>query len=72
MLIFTAIIIGFAVVICLALAASASPVTGSVSRDASGDDENVMPLNMVPKSFKTTHDGVTNEHRPLVSAAGLQ
>ena len=72
MLIFTVCIIGIAIVISLALAASASPTNATAAVDPSDDDEHVRPLNMGPKPFATTHDGVAAENRPVVSAAGLQ
>lgn len=72
MLLFTAFTIAIAIIISLALAASASP-TNAVAAVAPGeDDEHVRPLNMAPKPFSTTHDGVANETKPVVSAAGLQ
>ena len=72
MLIFTLCTIAVAIVIALALAASASPTNGTAAVDPAGDDEHVRPLNMAPKPFATTHDGVADENRPVVSAAGLQ
>lgn len=72
MLIFTTFIIGIAIIISLALAASASPNSVADAGDLAGDDEHVRPLNMAPKPFVTTHDGVATENRPVVSAAGLQ
>ena len=72
MLIFTALTIVVAIVISLALAASASPTNAVAAVDPSDDDEHVRPLNMAPKPFSTSHDGVANETKPVVSAAGLQ
>ena len=72
MLFYTTCIIVIAIVITLALAASASPNNVAGSADLAGDDEHVRPLNMVPKPFVTSHQGVANEKQPVVSAAGLQ
>jgi hypothetical protein len=72
MLIFTVCTIAIAIVISLALAASASPTSAMAAIDPAGDDEHVRPLNMAPKPFTTTHAGVDQENRPVVSAAGLQ
>lgn len=72
MLIFTVCTIAIAIVISLALAASASPTNAMAAVEPSGDDEHVRPLNMAPKPFSTTHEGVASENRPVVSAAGLQ
>jgi hypothetical protein len=72
MLIFTLCTIAVAIVISLALAASASPTNAAAAVDPTGDDEHVRPLNMAPRPFATTHDGVSAENRPVVSAAGLQ
>lgn len=72
MLIFTAFTIAIAIIISLALAASASPTSAVAAIDPSDDDEHVRPLNMAPKPFSTSHDGVAVETQPVVSAAGLQ
>ena len=72
MLLFTAFTIAIAVIISLALAASASPTNAAAAVAPGEDDEHVRPLNMAPKPFSTTHDGVANETKPVVSAAGLQ
>ena len=72
MLIFTTCVIVGAIVITLALAASASPNNVASSADLAGDDEHVRPLNMAPKPFVTSHPGVADESKPVVSAAGLQ
>ena len=72
MLIFTTCVIVMAIIITLALAASASPNSVSSASDISGDDEHVKPLNMAPKPFVTSHQGVVSESQPVISAAGLQ
>ena len=72
MLIFTLCTIVAAIIISLALAASASPTNAMAAVDPAEDDEHVRPLNMAPRPFATTHDGVAAENRPVVSAAGLQ
>ena len=72
MLIVTSIIIGIAIIFSLTLAASGSSITSADAGDGPVEDEHIQPLNRVPKAFVTTHDGVENESRPLVSAAGLQ
>lgn len=72
MLIFTTCVIVMAIIITLALAASASPNNVAGSADLAGDDEHVRPLNMAPKPVVTGHHGVANESQPVVSAAGLQ
>ena len=72
MLIFTTCVIVGAIVITLALAASASPNKVAGSPDLAGDDEHVRPLNMAPKPFVTGHPGVADESKPVVSAAGFQ
>ena len=72
MLIFTAFTIAVAIIISLALAASASPTNAVAAIDPGDDDEHVRPLNMAPKPFVTSHHGVANESQPVVSAAGLQ
>ena len=69
MLIFTTCVIVMAIIITLALAASASPNSVSSASDIAGDDEHVRPLNMEPKTFVTSHPGVANESQPVVSAA---
>ena len=72
--IFTVIVlvIASALVLALALAASASPVRTEGKLDWPNDDEKIRPLNMRPKAFATTHQGVSTENRPVVSAAGMQ
>ena len=72
MLIFTTCVIVMAIIITLALAASASPNSVSTASDIAGDDEHVRPLNMAPKPFVSSHPGVASESQPIVSAAGLQ
>ncbi len=72
MLIYTTCIIVIAIVITLALAASASPNSVASAADLAGDDEHVRPLNMAPKPFVTSHQGVADENQPVVSAVGLQ
>lgn len=72
MLLFTAFTIAIAVIICLALAASASPTNAVAAVALGDDDEHVRPLNMAPRPFATTHDGVVSEAQPVVAAAGLQ
>ena len=72
MLVFTAFTIVIAIIISLALAASASPTNAVAAVDPGDDDEHVRPLNMAPRPFSTSHDGVAAETQPVVSAAGLQ
>ncbi len=78
MLLFTliALIVASAIVLTLALAASASPVRVDASLGQGDDDELVKPINMrstpKPKPFVTSHQGLTKESLPLVSAAGMQ
>ena len=72
MLFYTTCIIVIAIVITLALAASASPNNVVDAADLAADDEHVRPLNMAPKAFVTSHQGVADEKQPVVSAAGLQ
>lgn len=61
-----------ALVLTLALAASASPVRADASLAQTDDDAPVKPINMRSKTFVTTHQGVAHEKRPVVSAAGMQ
>ncbi len=74
MFIFTVIVlvVAGALILALALAASASPVRTDGKLDAIDDEERIRPLNMSPNTFKTTHQGVTPENRPVISAAGMQ
>lgn len=72
MLIVTVIIVSIAIIFSLALAASGSPINSADAGDGPVEDEHIRPLNRAPKAFVTSHDGVANESRPLVSAAGLQ
>ena len=72
MLIFTTCVIVGAIVITLALAASASPNNVAGSADLAGDDELVRPLNMAPKLSAASRSGVADESTRVVSAAGLQ
>ena len=72
MLIYTTCIIVIAIVITLALAASASPNNVASAADLAGDDEHVRPLNKAPKPLATSHQGAADENPPVVSAAGLQ
>lgn len=75
MLLFTVLVIACAVVFCLALAASSSPVYGFNSnaelttmlegpkKDGSAAE---------PNTLVTAHQGVPLESRPVVFAAGMQ
>jgi hypothetical protein len=75
MLLITVLVVATAVVFCLALAASSSPVYGfnakselaALNESSDGHDAAVDP-----KQFVTTHQGVSTESQPIVSAAGMQ
>ncbi len=75
MVLFTALVVATAVVFCLALAASSSPVYGFNAKSelaALGDSPAEAETTQAPKSFVTTHQGVATERQPIVSAAGMQ
>ena len=74
MLLFSLIALAFAAafVLALALAASASPVRVDADLEQDGDDAPVKPINMKSKTFVTTHQGVSRESLPVISAAGMQ
>ncbi len=74
MLIFSLIVlvVASALVLTLALAASASPVRSDASLEQPEDDAPIKPINMKSKTFETTHQGVAHDKRPVVSAAGMQ
>ena len=75
MVLFTALVIATAVVFCLALAASSSPVYGFNAKSelaALGDSPVEGETPTASKTFVTTHQGVASERQPLVSAAGMQ
>ncbi len=75
MFLFTALVVATAVVFCLALAASSSPVYGFNAKTelaAMGDSPDNDGVSPSPKAFVTTHQGVATESQPIVSAAGMQ
>jgi hypothetical protein len=72
MFILTVVIITSGIVIALALAATSSRPGGADSRDVLHEDEHIRPINMAPKPFTTSHQGVSTETRPVISAAGMQ
>jgi hypothetical protein len=69
MILFTAFVIASAIVFCLALAASSSPVYGFNAKAELADEERET---VVRNAFVTTHQGVAKESQPVVSAAGMQ
>ncbi len=72
MLFVTILVVAGALVIALALAASASRGGSMGSGDVLKDDEHIRPVDMAPKPFTTSHQGVATEARSIISAAGLQ
>ena len=72
MFIITLIIVASGLIVALALAASASRSESMASGDVLPEDEHIRPINMAPKPFTTSHQGVTTEARSIISAAGLQ
>ncbi len=66
------LVVASALVLTLALAASASPVRSDASLEQIEDDAPIKPINMKSKTFATTHQGVAHDKRPVVSAAGMQ
>ena len=72
MLIITVIVVASGLVVALALAASASRSAGSVLDDVLPQDEHIRPINMAPKPFTTSHQGIAMDARHVISAAGLQ
>lgn len=74
MLLFSLIvlIVVSALVLTLALAASASPVHSDASLAQAEDDAPIKPINMKSTTFVTTHQGVSKESVPVISAAGMQ
>jgi hypothetical protein len=75
MLLFTVLVIVCAVVFCLALAASSSPVYGfnsnaELTATLEGTEE--VRSAAEPKGLVTSHQGVPSESQPVVFAAGLQ
>ena len=72
MLIVTILVVVAALVVALALAASASRSGSLGSGDVLKEDEHIRPVNMAPKPFTTSHQGVATEARSVISAAGLQ
>ncbi len=75
MVLFTALVIATAVIFCLALAASSSPVYGFNAKSelaALGDSPAEGETSAGPKTFATTHQGVASDSQPIVSAAGMQ
>jgi hypothetical protein len=77
MVLFTVLVIASAVVICLALAASSSPVYGFNAKAELADmadssvSEGHRPATPA-QAFVTTHQGVPTVSQPIVSAAGMQ
>ena len=72
MMIVTILVVAGALVVALALAASSS-MSGSLgSGDVLKEDEHIRPVNMAPKPFTTSHQGIATEARSVISAAGLQ
>jgi hypothetical protein len=67
-----ALVIAAALVLTLALAASASPVRVDANLKLDTDEAPIKPINMKSKTFVTTHQGVSHESIPVVSAAGMQ
>jgi hypothetical protein len=75
MFLLTVLVIATAVVVCLALAASSSPVYGFNAKaelDAKSEFGDLERPTSKPKAFATTHQGVAMESQPVVSAAGMQ
>lgn len=74
MLIFSLIVLVVvsALVLTLALAASASPIRSDASLTQAEDEAPIKPINMKSKNFVTTHQGVARDKLPVVSAAGMQ
>jgi hypothetical protein len=72
MFIITIIIVASGLIVALALAASASRSAGSVLGDVLQEDEHIRPINMAPKPFTTSHQGIATDARSVISAAGLQ
>lgn len=71
MFIITIIIVASGLIVALALAASASR-SGTVDGDVLHEDEHIRPINMAPKPFTTSHQGIATDARSVISAAGLQ
>lgn len=67
-----ALAIAAALVLALALAASASPVRVDANLRDDSDEAPIKPINMKSQTFLTTHQGVSKESIPVVSAAGMQ
>jgi hypothetical protein len=67
-----ALTIAAALILALALAASASPVHVDATIKHDTDDAPIKPINMKSKTFVTTHQGVSRESIPVISAAGMQ
>ena len=72
MFIITIVIVASALIVAIALAASASRSGSMGSGDVLKEDEHIRPINMAPKPFTTSHQGVATEARSVISAAGLQ
>lgn len=75
MILFTVFIIASAVVVCLALAASSSPVYGFNAKaelEANSEWGDFERSASKTSPFVTTHQGVASENQPVVSAAGMQ
>ncbi len=67
-----ALTIAAALILALALAASASPVHVDATIKHDADEAPIKPINMKSKIFVTTHQGVSHESIPVISAAGMQ
>lgn len=72
MMIVTILVVAGALVVALALAASSSRSGSLGSGDVLKEDEHIRPVNMAPKPFTTSHQGIATEARSVISAAGLQ
>ena len=71
MFLLTVFVIASAIVICLALAASSSPVYG-FNAQAELEEAQTDRSRGAAQTFRTSHQGVTSENQPVVSAAGMQ
>lgn len=75
MILFTVFVIASAVVVCLALAASSSPVYGFNSKTelaATSAGTEKERLTLEPKDYGTVHPDVGPDSQPVILAAGMQ
>ena len=66
------LVISCALILTLALAASASPVRSDSNLDIAVDEDRIRPLNFRERAIVTTHQGLPAGKGPVVSAAGMQ